>query len=308
MMEHISHARFINADLTKNNILELNNISKAFQNSDFSLKQVSFSLPYGAIMGFVGENGAGKTTILSLIMNTMKQDKGTILLFGKEMTDMDTEIRENIGIVHDGDNFPTYLTAIQLSYIMQGLYKQWDQTLFLNYLENFHLPSKQKIKTYSKGMSMKLAISAALAHKPKLLLLDEATSGLDPIIRDEILDVFLDFVQDEHHSILLSSHITSDLEKVADYITFIHNGNIILTASKNDLSYHYAIMRCRENQFISLDPSDILAYRKRDFQIDVLIPDKDYAKRKYQDIVIDHASIDEIMLLLIKGDRYERTA
>lgn len=149
---------------------------------------------------------------------------------------------------------------------------------------------------------MKLAIAVALAHHPQLLILDEATGGLDPIMRDEMLDVFLEFVQEENHSILLSSHITSDLEKVADYITFIHNGKLIMTASKNDLAYNYAIMRCKESQFLALDPNDILSFRKRDFQIDVLVANGKNAKRKYKDIVIDHVSIDEIMLMLVKGE------
>lgn len=150
---------------------------------------------------------------------------------------------------------------------------------------------------------MKLAIAAALAHHPQLLILDEATSGLDPIMRDEMLDVFLEFVQEEDHAILLSSHITSDLEKVADYITFIHNGKLIMTVSKNDLAYNFAVMRCKESQFLALDPKDIFAYRKRDFQIDVLVSNGKEAQRKYKDTVIDHASIDEIMLLLVKGER-----
>lgn len=150
-------------------------------------------------------------------------------------------------------------------------------------------------------MTMKLAIAVALSHHPHLLILDEATSGLDPIMRDEMLDVFLDFVQEENHSILLSSHITSDLEKVADYIAFIHNGRLILTASKDDLIYHYAVLRCKENQFQMLDHSDIISYRKRDFQIDVLVSDGKEAHKKYRDVVVDHVSIDEIMLLLVKG-------
>ena len=150
---------------------------------------------------------------------------------------------------------------------------------------------------------MKLAIAVALSHHPQLLILDEATSGLDPIMRDEMLDVFLEFVQEESHSILLSSHITSDLEKVADYVAFIHNGKLIMTVSKNDLVYNYAVMRCKESQFLALDPSDIIAYRKRDFQIDVLVPDGKEARKKYKDIVADHVSIDEIMLLLVKGEQ-----
>lgn len=284
------------------NILELQQISKTFPKSNFTLDNLSFSLPYGAILGFVGENGAGKTTTIGCILNTVKKDSGTIKLFGKEMSDDDTDLREKIGVVYDGDNFPGFWTAKQLSQVMEGLYQQWDHALFQKYLEDFHLPAKQKIKDYSRGMTMKLAIAAALSHHPQLLVLDEATNGLDPVMRDEMLDVFLEFVQEETHSILLSSHITSDLEKVADYITFIHNGRLIMTVSKNDLVYNYAVMRCRESQFLALAPCDIIAYRKRDFQIDVLVSDGKAAQRKYKDIVVDHAAVDEIMLLLVKGE------
>ena len=285
------------------NILELKNLSKSYAKSEFTLDQISFSLPYGSILGFVGENGAGKTTTISCILNTIGKDSGTVKLFGQEMGDADTGIREKIGVVYDGDNFPGVWTAGQLSKVMAGLYTNWDQPLFQKYLVDFHLPMKQKIRQYSKGMTMKLAIAAALAHHPELLILDEPTSGLDPVMRDDILDVFLEFVQEENHSILLSSHITSDLEKVADYIAFIHNGRLILTAAKDDLVYRYAVLRCRENQFHALDKEDILAYRKRDMQIDVLVADGREARRKYKDVVVDHTSLDEIMLLLVKGER-----
>ena len=285
------------------NILELQQICKSFPKSNFILDKLSFSLPYGAILGFVGENGAGKTTTIGCILNTVRKDSGMVKLFGKEMRDIDTDIREKIGVVYDGDNFPGFWTAKQLSQVMEGIYTQWDNALFQKYLEDFHLPVKQKIKNYSRGMTMKLAIAVALSHHPQLLILDEATSGLDPIMRDEMLDVFLEFVQEESHSILLSSHITSDLEKVADYITFIHNGKLIMTASKNDLVYNYAVMRCKESQFLALDPSDIIAYRKRDFQIDVLVDNGKEAQRKYKGTVVDHVSVDEIMLLLVKGER-----
>ncbi len=285
------------------NILELQQICKTFPKLDFILDKISFSLPYGAILGFVGENGAGKTTTIGCILNTVRKDSGMVKLFGKEMQDIDTDIREKIGVVYDGDNFPGYWTAEQLSQVMEGIYTQWDHALFQKYLEDFHLPVKQKIKNYSRGMTMKLAIAAALSHHPQLLILDEATSGLDPVMRDEMLDVFLEFVQEESHSILLSSHITSDLEKVADYITFIHNGKLIMTVSKNDLVYHYAVMRCKESQFLALDPDDIITYRKRDYQIDVLVADGKEAQGKYKDVVVDHVSVDEIMLLLVKGER-----
>ncbi len=285
------------------NILELQQICKSFPKSNFILDKLSFSLPYGAILGFVGENGAGKTTTIGCILNTVRKDSGMVKLFGKEMRDIDTDIREKIGVVYDGDNFPGFWTAKQLSQVMEGIYTQWDHALFQKYSEDFHLPVKQKIKNYSRGMTMKLAIAVALSHHPQLLILDEATSGLDPIMRDEMLDVFLEFVQEESHSILLSSHITSDLEKVADYITFIHNGKLIMTASKNDLVYNYAVMRCKESQFLALDPGDIIAYRKRDFQIDVLVNNGKEAQRKYKGSVVDHVSVDEIMLLLVKGER-----
>ena len=285
------------------NILELRQVSKSFPGSSFRLEDISFSLPYGAVLGFVGENGAGKTSTIGCILNTIAQYDGSIKLFGKEMRDSDTDIRERIAVVYDGANFPSYLNANQVSDIMAGVYRHWDKTLFCHYLEKFKLAPTQKIKQYSRGMTMKLAIAAALSHHPQLLVLDEATSGLDPIMRDEMLDVFLDFVQDERHSILLSSHITSDLEKIADYITFIHNGRLILSAMKDDLRYNYGVMRCSEKQFQALNQEDMMAYLKRDYQIDVLLSDSKAAQRKYKDAVIDHVSIDEIMLLLIKGER-----
>lgn len=285
------------------NILELHQVCKTFPKTNFTLDHVSFSVPYGSIMGFVGENGAGKTTTIGCVLNTVSKDSGTIKIFGKELADTDTELKEKIGVVYDGDNFPAYWTAEQLSDVMQGLYTNWDNELFKKYLNDFRLLPNQKIKSYSRGMTMKLAVAAALSHYPQLLILDEATSGLDPIMRDDMLDVFLEFVQDENHSILLSSHITSDLEKIADYITFIHNGKLIMAASKNDLVYNFAVMRCKESQFLELDPGDILAYRKRDYQIDVLVSNGKEIQRKYRNTVVDHVSIDEIMLLLVKGER-----
>ena len=245
------------------NILELHQVCKTFPKTNFTLDHVSFSIPYGSIMGFVGENGAGKTTTIGCVLNTVSKD----------------------------------------SDVMQGLYANWDNDLFKKYLNDFRLLPNQKIKSYSRGMTMKLAVAAALSHHPQLLILDEATSGLDPIMRDDMLDVFLEFVQDENHSILLSSHITSDLEKIADYITFIHNGKLIMAASKNDLVYNFAVMRCKESQFLELDPGDILVYRKRDYQIDVLVSNGNEIQRKYRNAVIDHVSVDEIMLLLVKGER-----
>ena len=284
-------------------ILEIQNLYKQFPKTNFCLNDVSFSLPYGSIMGFVGENGAGKTTTISCILNVLSKDSGTVKLFGKEMTDSDIDTRSDIGVVFDASNFSENLTAGQLSKVMQGIYTRWDDVIYTDYLMRFELPQEQKIKNYSKGMAMKLAIAVALSHSPKLLLLDEATSGLDPVVRDEMLDVFLDFVQNENHSILLSSHITSDLEKIADYITFIHHGKIILSAKKDDLIYKYGVVRCKSSQFETINKKDVVAYRKRDYQIDVLVTDRHAIQREYKGLVLDQVFIDDIMLLLIKGER-----
>lgn len=290
--------------------LELENVSKTYEKSGFCLDRVSFRLPTGTVMGFVGENGAGKTTTIGCILNTLFKDAGEVRLFGQKMGDEDVALREKIGVVYDGENYPAYLSAGQLEKVLQGMYGRWDHALFESYLKRFGLKREQKIKTYSKGMTMKLSIAAALSHHPKLLILDEATSGLDPVMRDDMLDLFLEFVQKEDHSILLSSHITSDLEKIADSITFLHDGKVILTASKDALLYQYAVLRCKKDRFCCLDLGDIVAYRQRDFWVDVLVSDRKGAEHKYKDIVADQVSIEEILLILIKGEKgegYERT-
>lgn len=286
-----------------NDILEVEKLCKTYEKSDFRLKDVSFCVPGGSIMGFVGENGAGKSTTINCILNALFKDGGTVRIFGKEMSDEDTSIREDLGVVFDNSSFSGQLDSGKLSRVMAGIYSRWDHEEFVRYLEKFQIPANKKIRTFSRGMSMKLSIAVALSHQPKLLILDEATTGLDPVVRDEILDVFLDFVQDEGHSILLSSHITSDLEKIADYITFIHQGAILLTASKDELIYEYAVMRCKQSQFDAVEKQDILAYRKRDYQVDVLVKNRKAMERKYRDVVMDQVSIDDIMLLLIKGER-----
>lgn len=282
--------------------LEIKNLTKTYPNSDYRLDNVSFAIPRGTIMGFVGENGAGKTTTMNAILNTIKKDSGTIKIFGREMDDKDKQIREQVGVVFDADNFPELLTPLQLSKVMAGTYTQWDQPFFLETAARFNLNTRKKIKQFSRGMKIKLALTVALSHRPKLLILDEATAGLDPIVRDEILGVFLEFVEDENHSILMSSHITSDLEKIADYITFIHQGKVLLTENKDVLLYEYGIARCKAEQFQLIDRSDMMAYKKRDYQIDVLVKDRKTFGQKYSGIIVDTGSIDEIMLLLIKGE------
>ncbi len=289
-----------------NSTLILKNVNKKYEKSNFAIKDISFSVPEGSIVGFIGENGAGKSTTMNCILNVIRRDSGTIEIFGREMTDEDIDIRENIGVVYDSNNFPEYLTARQLADILGRIYSKWDDFCFEQFLRRFGLPESQRIKTYSRGMSMKLAIAVALSHDSKLLILDEATSGLDPIMRDEILDVLLEFVKQENHSILLSSHITSDLEKIADYIVFIHNGEIILNKTKDELIYEYGVIRCSENDFHNILSEDILSSMKKDYQIDVLIKNRKLIEKKYKNLIVDSVSLDEIMLLLVKGERNAR--
>ena len=282
------------------NILEVRNLTKQY--ADFTLDHVSFSIPKGTIMGLIGENGAGKSTTINAILDLIHKDDGTVTFWGQELSSA-KQLKEDIGVVFDGINFYETLTAAKVGKISQTAYKQWDDRLYREYLNRFQLPADKEIKTFSKGMKMKLCIAVALSHKPKLLILDEATSGLDPVMRDDILDVFLEFVQDEEHSIMISSHITTDLEKVADTITFIHQGKVLFCKAKDELLYHYGIIRCGAAIFDEIDKSEILAYRKEDYQWNVLVADKEKARRRYKNAVVDDAAIDDILLLYVKGER-----
>lgn len=281
-------------------ILQVTNLTKQY--ADFKLDDVSFSLPKGTIMGLIGENGAGKSTMIHAILDLIHKDEGTVTFWGQKLS-ASKQYKEDIGVVFDDINFYGTLTPAQVGKISRAAYKQWDQDQYQNYLRRFQLPMDKEIKTLSKGMKMKLSMAVALSHKPKLLILDEATSGLDPVMRDDLLDVFLEFVQDENHSILMSSHITTDLEKVADYITFVHQGKLLFCKTKDELRYHYGIIRCGAATFNQIDQADILTYRKDDYQWNVLVPDKEKARRKYKSAVVDDATIDDILLLYVKGEQ-----
>lgn len=283
------------------NAIEINNLCKIYK--DFQLKNVSFNVPSGSIVGFIGENGAGKTTTIKLILNEMKRDGGNIKIFGMDNIKDERKIKEQIGVVFDESYFHGEFKAGDVASILKKIYTNWDDTYFNKKLQEFNIPNNKIIKEYSKGMKMKLSIASALAHHPKLLILDEATSGLDPIVRREILDIFLDFIQDENHSILFSSHITNDLEKIADYIAFIHNGKIVFEHSKDELLYNYGIIKCGKNELSKLDKNDIIRIKKDQLGCEALVADKDAAKRKYPNLLIDSTSIDEIMLLYVKGEK-----
>ena len=271
-----------------NNALTISSLTKTYK--DFVLDNVSFSVPSGSIVGLIGENGAGKSTTINAALGLIHKEAGHVSILGKD--ELDNETKEQIGVVFDGSNYPEILSPKKINQIMKNIYGSWDEQAYFRLLKQF-----------SKGMKMKLAISVALSHHSKLLILDEATSGLDPVIRDDILDMLLDFVQDEEHSILVSSHITSDLEKIADYIVFIHKGKVVFSKSKDELIEHYGVIKCGAAQFDALDKSDIITYRKMDYEWQILVSERDKIQKKYPKALIVPATIDEIMLLYVKGER-----
>ncbi|MEG2660982.1 MAG: ABC transporter ATP-binding protein [Oscillospiraceae bacterium] len=281
-----------------NNSIEINSITKAYK--DFVLDNVSFNVPYGSIMGFIGENGAGKTTTIKAILNIIRINSGSITVFGKDIKANAKDINKDIGTVLDGSFFYEGMEARDIAPVMRRLYKTWDDNYFTQLLSRFSLPANKIIKEYSKGMKMKLNLATALAHKPKLLILDEATSGLDPVVRNEMLDIFLEFIQEEEHSILMSSHITTDLEKIADYITFLHEGKVVFSKSKDDIMENYAVAKCSVDKANALPHELIMGRRSSQFGCELLVSDKAALRRKEPDIIIDHASLDDIMTFIAK--------
>ena len=279
-----------------NNIL-VQNLCKQFE--DFSLDNVSFKVPKGRIVGFIGENGAGKSTTINLILNELSKDSGQIQVFGIDHTI--PTVKENIGVVFDECNFHDVFTAADIEKILKRVYKTWDSNLFSQYLKKFKIPTKKTIGTFSKGMKMKLSIICAMAHRPKLLILDEATTGLDPVARDEVLDLFLEFIQDEDCSIFFSSHITSDIQKIADYVILIHQGKIIFEEQKDNLVYNYGVEKCGKEKFAQFSSDDYIIHRTTNMSVECLVHDKEAFKQKYKNIIVDNATLEDIMLFYVKG-------
>lgn len=282
------------------NILEIRELSKDY--GDFVLDKISFSVPRGVIMGLIGENGAGKSTTINCILNEIEKSGGTIRIFGKDNRADEIGIKDKLGVVFDENHFPDIFTPEEVGKFMSGIYSGWEWPLYRQFLEKFALPQNKKLKDFSKGMKVKLAFAVALSHHAELLILDEATSGLDPIIRDDVLDMLIEFVQDESHSVLVSSHITSDLEKVADYITFIHKGKLIFTHEKDTLVDNYGVISCGAAVFDTLDKSEIIAYRKEEYQFKVLVSNRAKAEKQYRNAIVSPVTIEEIMLFYVKGE------
>lgn len=279
------------------NAVEITNLCKNYPS--FSLENVNLTLPKGYIMGLIGANGRGKSTTLSALLNLVKPDSGTCLINGRAVTEMTKEEKEKIGVVLDECNFPETLNCIQVNKFMKRIYSHWDENYFLSTCRKFGLPEQTKISKYSKGMKMKLSIAAAFSHGAKVLILDEATGGLDPVIRDEILDMLLDFVQDEENSVLMSSHIISDLEKVCDYIAFIRDGQIVFTDEKDKLMQSYGVLHCTNADFESIDKSAVVSSRRNSFATDALV----WKDRIPQGYVVDKATVEDIMLYYVKEGR-----
>ena len=274
--------------------LKVTGLQKEFK--DFALQDVSLNLPQGTIMGLIGANGAGKTTLIKTILGLLYPDKGNIEILGTTLEAGGRELREHIGVVLDGFEAFSNMTAKEINLIMSHSMKTWDKTRFYGFLERFGLKDNKKTKDFSKGMRMKLSIAIALSHDSRILILDEATSGLDPVVRDEILELFQEFVENEEHSVLISSHILSDLEKICDYITFIHDGRVIVSESKDTLMETYTVVKCREEKISAFPKEAVKGIRRHAFGTEALV----LAEAVPKGMVTDRASLEDIMLLMIK--------
>lgn len=281
------------------NAIEINGLTKRYDG--FTLDNVSLAVPRGSIMGFVGQNGAGKTTTIRVLLGISRPDSGNIKLFGQTLGKNEAAIKSRIAVVFDELPFHECLNALQLDKIMGELYPKWDSGVFAAYLERFSLPGKKKFSQLSKGMKMKLQIAAALSHGAELLIMDEATSGLDPVVRSEMLDVFLEFIADEGHSILMSSHITSDLERIADSITFIHGGKILLSDQKDVILDDHRIIKCGGDELNRIDGDDIISIRRSEFGCEAMVKNFSRNGHKYSNMIADRAALDEILLFTVKG-------
>lgn len=276
--------------------IEIKNLVKKFD--DFTLGPIDFSIPKGSIVGYIGQNGAGKSTTIKLLLGLLRKDSGEIKILGYDNPNS-LELKDKIGVVFDDLLVPEEMTLVDLEKFCSRVYSKWDREFFYQLKKKFKLSEKQAIQSYSRGMRMKLSMAVALSHKAEILILDEATSGLDPIVRDEILDFLLDFIQDENHTILISSHILSDLEKVADYIAFINDGKVLFVESKDELKENYAICTLSNEEVKNLDEEAIIGRRIHSFGQEMLV------KRNFipDGIRLQKPSIEDIMIYFLKGDK-----
>lgn len=285
------------------NAIEISGLRKCYDG--FTLDDISFDVPKGSIMGFIGQNGAGKSTTMKAILNIIKTDGGSIKLLGMDHIKDEAQIKECIAAVFDECPFHDSFKAKQINILFRGLYQNWDEKQFFDYLDRFHLPRKKKVGEFSKGMKMKMQIAAALSHKARLLIMDEPTTGLDPVVRNEILDVFREYLNDENNSILLSSHITSDLDKIADCVTFIDNGKLLLTGYKDEILESHGLMKCSKEDYNEIDTGDIISARINEYSVDIMVSDREKMSKKYSGILIEKTNLEEIMLFYVNRSKKE---
>ena len=284
-----------------NNVIELKNVVKDY--GDFKLDHISFAVPEGSVCGFIGQNGAGKTTTINLILDIINRDEGEISLFGKPVDQDHAYVREDVGVVFDEMGFHEFMTAKDINIMMKNIYKNWDEVAFFDYLKRFSLPSKKKCGAFSRGMRMKLQIAAALSHKAKLLIMDEPTSGLDPIVRNEIIGIFRDFVVEEDHTILLSSHITGDLEKIADEVVFIDGGKIVLSGNKDEILEKHGILKCKKEEASKVSETLIVGVEEEAYSTSILVNDRHAAAKLYPDMVMEEAALEDIMIYYVNAEK-----
>ncbi|WP_295157961.1 ABC transporter ATP-binding protein [uncultured Ruminococcus sp.] len=285
------------------NAIEINGLTKRYDG--FTLDNISFNVPKGSIMGFIGQNGAGKSTTINAVLNIVKADEGEIKVMGLDHIRDENEIKRNIAAVFDELPFPEQLNANDINMIFRDIFENWDSGTYFDYLDRFALPRKKKFAKFSKGMKMKLQIASALSHGAKVLIMDEATTGLDPVVRNEILDIFMEYLQDENNSILMSSHITSDLEKIADSVTFIDKGKLLITGYKDDILDSHAVIKCSKSDYAEIDKADLVSARLTDFGAEVMVADRSAAAKKYSGLTMDRTTLEEIMLYYVSRDKKE---
>lgn len=282
------------------NALEIRGLTKHYKG--FHLEPLDLTVPGGTILGLIGENGAGKSTTIKCILNLIRSDGGSIQIFGRDAGKDSPALREDVGIALDEAMFHEVLKVPAIEKILAKLYKNWDHALFEDYLRKFDLPRDKKLKEFSRGMKMKLCIAAALSHHPRLLILDEATGGLDPVVRGEILDEFSSFIQDEEHAILISSHITSDLEKIADYVTYLHKGRVAVSGTKDEILDAHGRLVCSRSDLERVDPALLAGVRISQFSCEALVKNRAAFRRKYPDLTVDGVTLEDIMVFTVKGD------
>ena len=283
------------------NVIEIRNLNKRYK--DFWLKNISLSVPAGSVMGLIGENGAGKSTLIESILNMTECEYEEMMVFGKDIREYEKEIKEDIAVIFDNTHYNLNFSPVFIGKMLEKVYQRWDMNLYYEYLEQFGIPKKKKLKEFSRGMKMKLEFAIAFSHDAKLLILDEATSGLDPVFRDEMLEILRAYTEEENHTILMSSHITSDLDKIADYIAYIHDGELLFVKNYDEVHENYGILNCNREMLEALDPDDVIAYRKETYSYKVMVKNRFEIQKNIKDLEIERASIEDVMLYYAKGEK-----